>query len=52
MRPRGVVVGGSCVDEFANLTKIDRQAFVQKLAAHPAVGGFDLPFCIGLSGAM
>ena len=42
MRPHGIVVGGPCVDELAGLTKIDEQAFVQKLIAHPAVEGFDV----------
>jgi hypothetical protein len=52
MRPRGVVVVGPGADEPTGLVEIDKQAFVEKLVAHPTVEGFDEAVLHGLPGVM
>ena len=37
MRPPGVVVDNPSGDDLPSLVEIEKQAFVEKLVAHPAV---------------
>ncbi len=41
MRP-GVVIGNPSGDDLPSLIEIEKQAFVEKLVAHPAIEGFDV----------
>src|SRR6185312_11254157 len=42
MRPGGVVVSDPGSDGMPSLIEIEKQAFIEKLVAHPAIEGFDV----------
>ena len=50
--PRLVVILGPGRDHIAGMIEVEEQRLVQKLITHPAIEALDMPFCIGLPGAI
>jgi hypothetical protein len=52
MRSCRIVVGGPGANELADVIEVKEPALVEELIAPAAVGGFNVAFCVGVSGAI